>query len=245
MHAITSAARIVKSAHRSHPFEVADLVSIGAERVIRYLSGSEGAAGALVFVCAKQGMLYELRRWQGRDPHGLQGEKRRKSADPVLTGYHEWMGLVPTPPYETLIDLKRALLAMQLREAVSWYSHHWLCEELDHLENELGVSEGRIRQYCAAAKEKLQAAWRGERFETADEASARKDAETQETVRRRSAANERMLTERKTRYAELRAMGADSKQAAWGGAAKSRYRIIANRLSRPIPGIDTDPSNVA
>jgi hypothetical protein len=159
MHPITDAARIIKaSLPPGHGLELSDLVNIGVERVLRYMSGSEGASSVLVFVCAKQGMQHESRRWSGKDRHGRVGDKARKSKAPEFDEYEEWRHCVPTPPIEMMIDLKRALLALPLRESVSWYSQRWLGEEHAHLEPEFGVSAHRIRQYVASANDALKRA---------------------------------------------------------------------------------------
>lgn len=231
MRPISDAARIVRATlPPGHGFELSDLVSIGVERVLTYLRGTPGAQPALVFVCAKQGMLYESRRWIGKDPHALQGEKKRKSPDPILTGHHEWMGTVPTPPIAEMIDMKRALLSMQLREAVAWYSHHWLCEELDHLETELGVSEGRIRQYCRTARDKLAAAWKGDGFESEDQKRARKASAEAEAEARRRAAHAEMLSERRSRYADLRQLGVSGAEAAKAASTRARYATLCQKF---------------
>ncbi len=236
MKAITDAARYVRARlPRGHGLELADLVSVGAEHVLRYLSGSDTASHVLVFISARQAMVMAARRWSGRCIHGT---KRKTFADPVFCGFDEardvghWdQWLRYTLPLEEMIDTKRALLAMQLREAVAWYSHHWLCEELTHLEAELGVSHGRIRQYCAAARAKLAAAWQGERFDTEDEIRERRRLELVARDERRAVANARMLAERKARYAELKRLGADHKLAQWGGVAKSRYLVTVRQLT--------------
>ncbi len=233
MRPISDAARIVKASLPSgHGFELSDLVSIGAERVLRYVAGTPGASPVLAFICAKHGMQYEARRWSGKDPHGAKGEKARKSPDPILTGYHEWAHVTPTPPYEVMIDTKRALLSMQLREAVSWYSHHWLMEDLDHLENELGVSEGRIRQYCASAREKLRAAWIGEWFETEEQKATREASRVATRDQSRARANEAMLAERRRRRRELRALGLGSGAATRAAGSQHRYATALRQLTQ-------------
>ncbi len=231
MRPISDAARIVKaSLPIGHGFELLDLVSIGVERLLTYLPN--GANPGLVFICAKQGMQYEARRWRGKEPHG----HARKSPDPVFCEYRDdWDSNVwrraHAPELETLIDLKRALLAMQLREAVSWYSHHWLCEELDHLESELGVSDGRIRQYCAAALEKLRAAWRGDGFDTEAQRATREAARIAARDQRRALANAAMLTERRRRRHELRSLGLGSDAATRAAGSQHRYATALRQLT--------------
>lgn len=234
MHAITDAARIVKAGlPPGHGFELADLVSIGAERVLRYIADSPGASSVLAFVCAKQGMLYEARRWSRREPHGYE----RKNPDPIFVEFDEQRDVwdvwrrASTLNVEDLIDAKRALLAMQLREAVTWYSHHWLGEELGHLETEFGVCEGRIRQYAAAAREKLAFAWRGVMFETEEDRAQRERTRIAARDVGRAKANSKMLAERRQRYAELRKRGFCDNQARRGAQSKARYLTLCRHFT--------------
>lgn len=231
MPAISDAARIVKaSLPPGHGLELADLVSIGAERVLRY----SPASPVLAFVCAKQGMQYEVRRWRaGRQAQRFQ-ELRRDL--PEFVPYDdEWDSTVwrrsTVLDVELLIDLKRALLSMQLREAIAWYSHHWLCEELRHLEPELGVGEARIRQYVAAARDKLAAAWRGASFETEEDKARRERTRIAARDAGRAMAAEKKLTLRRSRYAQLRAMGANPAQAERGCSSSVRFLAVARQLA--------------
>lgn len=228
--AICDAARIVRAGNRGG-VELNELVQVGWERVLRYL-GREHVSPTLAFVCAKQGMLAEVRRAAGRDQLG----RRRRFPDPVFVAiddrdvsvWDQWRRYAL--PLEHMIDVKRALLAMQLREAVAWYSHHWLCEGLDHLMPELGVSEARIRQYCRAARDKLAAAWAGEWFETEADLEERRATAARERDARRADANERMLAERRRRFAELRELGVSSKAARRASGSTARYAaIVRNR----------------
>lgn len=232
MRPITDAARIVKASLPSHHgLELADLVQIGTERILRHLTGNE--PGWLAFVCAKQGMIYEVARWRA-------GRQARRLA-PMFVEYDDaWDSSVwrrsSALDLELLIDLKRALLSMQLREAVSWYSHHWLCQELGHLETELGVTEGRIRQYCASAREKLKAAWRGDGFETEEERATRNKLERREIEKRQALANEKMLRERRERREQLVAMGASNAQACVGCRSRLQFGALVRQLTAPAEG---------
>jgi hypothetical protein len=225
MPAISDAARIVRSKlPPGHGLELADLVSIGVERILKY-----GAASpVLAFVCAKQGMIYEAQRWRA-------GRQARRMT-PIQVEYDDdWDSSVwrrsSTLDVELLIDLKRALLGMQLREAVAWYSHHWLGEELGQLESELGVTGARIRQYIADAREKLKAAWRGASFETEDDRAARERTRVAARDVHRAAANQLMLTERRRRYAELRALGLSDAQSTRAAGCKARYLTTVRQLT--------------
>lgn len=225
MPAISDAARIVRaSLPAGHALELADLVNIGVERVLYYGPSSR----VLAFICAKHGMQREVQRWRaGRQAGRLY---------PTFVEYEsEWDESVwrrrTVLDLELLIDMKRALLGMQLREAVAWYSHHWLGEELGHLEPELGVTEGRIRQYVAAARDKLKAAWRGASFETEEDRATRERARAAARDVARAAANAKMLAERRSRRAQLRAMGATSAQAIKGCRSRVQFLAVARRLA--------------
>lgn len=225
MPAISDAARIVKaSLPPGHGLELADLVSIGVERILRYGPSSP----VLAFVCAKQGMQLEVQRWRA----GRQARRLRPQFVEYQTEWDDRMWRRSTTlDVELLIDLKRALLGMQLREAIAWYSHHWIGEELGHLERELGVGEGRIRQYVAEAREKLKAAWRGAAFETEEDRAARERARVAARDVARAAANEKMLAERRARRVQLRAMGASSAQAIKGASSRVRFLRVARQLA--------------
>lgn len=228
MKAISDAARIVKaSLPAGHGLELADLVQIGVERVLHY----GPASSVLAFVCAKQGMQYEVQRWRA----GRQARRLR----PEFVDYDDnWDDFVwrrsTALDLELLIDVKRALLAMQLREAVAWYSHHWLGEELGHLEPELGVTEGRIRQYAAAARDKLKAAWRGASFESEEDRATRERARVAARDVARAAANEKMLAARRRRRLQLRAMGATSAQAIKGARSRVEFSRVARQLAEGV-----------
>lgn len=229
MPAISDAARIVKaSLPAGHGLELADLVSIGAERVLRYLAGSGDGSPILAFVCAKQGMQYEVLRWRaGRQARRLRPDFVEYDGDWDHSVWRRSTAL----DVELLIDLKRALLAMQLREAVAWYSHHWIGEELGHLEQEFGVTEGRIRQYIAAARDKLKAAWRGAAFETEEDRATRERTRVAARDVARAVANEKMLAERQGRRIQLRAMGASSAQAIRGSSSRVRFMAMARQVA--------------
>jgi hypothetical protein len=170
-------------------------------------------------------MVFEAQRWRA----GRQARREK----PVFVEYdEEWDSAVwrraSSLDLELLIDLKRALLAMQLREAVAWYSHHWLGEELGHLESELGVSGARIRQYCAEARDRLARSWRGDALESHEEQLSRYRA-----VRERIEAKEHadMLAERRRRYTELRSLGATVGEARRCIGNKARYLTLARQLT--------------
>lgn len=155
---ISDAARHVRARlPRSNTIELADLVQIGWERVTRYLRGASSAHTTLVFVCAKQGMFDEAARWAGNAwAPDAAGKARRIGEAPAFTGEHEWHSCTRLD-VDLLIDIKRALLSMPLREAASWYSRHMLDERVGTLGPEFGVSRGRICQYEMAARARLRA----------------------------------------------------------------------------------------
>ena len=226
MRPITDAARMVRGQlPPGHGLELADLVSVGAEHAIRY----KPTSAVLVFIGARHMMWKAARKWSGRSR--IDSPAQRDA--PVFVEYQEpfdgWRRRVGYD-IETLIDVKRALLSMQLREAVSWYSHHWLCEELDHLESEFGVSEARIRQYCAAARAKLKAAWIGDSFVTEDDRAATKQAQCAERDARRAVAHEKMLAERRWRHAELQRLGASRVDARKGCRSHTQFAAVCRQL---------------
>lgn len=233
--AITDAARIVRAGNQRSALELDELVQVGWERVLRYL-GRENVSPTLAFVCAKQGMLAAVRVAAGRDRFG----RTRRCGDPVFVALDEgregrdvavwdqWRR--HALPVEEMIDAKRALLGMQLREAMAWYSHHWLGEELGHLTGELGVTEGRIRQLCASARAKLAAVWAGDGFETETERQARLERDQQERAERREAARQHMLAERRARWADLRARGLRGAEARRAAQSATRYAEAVRRL---------------
>jgi hypothetical protein len=221
--AIADAARIVRA--RNRRCELDELVQVGWERVLRYL-GRDNVSPTLAFVCAKQGMIEATRLAAGRDRHG----RTRRFADPVFVPVDEDRDVAVWDqwrrhalPIEEMIDAKRALLGMQLREAVAWYSHHWTGDELGRLTNEFGVTEGRIRQYCASARAKLAAAWAGDGFETEAERERRLDLERAEREMRRATAYQRMLDERRARRADLLARGMPRARATRAAQSVTRY----------------------
>ena len=214
--------------------ELNELVQVGWERVLRYL-GRETTNAVLAFVCAKQGMLAETRLAAGRDRNG----RARRRGDPVFVELDEnrdvavwdqWRRF--SLPVEEMIDAKRALLGMQMREAVAWYSHHWLGAELGELTGELGVTEGRIRQYCASARAKLAAAWAGDAVETEAEREQRERRERNERDAQRAAANERMLAERRRRRADLRSRGFSGADLSRAAQSYTRYAEALRRTEK-------------
>jgi hypothetical protein len=116
-----------------------------------------------VFVSVKHAMHEAALEWGQnawvessgkRSPLGY-ARRRRTGEPPQLTGLHEWHRIVPTPDLALLIDIKRTLLSMPLREAVAWYSQRQLDEPAHKLAPEFGVTRGRVVQLAAAANDKL------------------------------------------------------------------------------------------
>lgn len=210
---ITDAARLVhRGLPRSSGVELADLVQAGWERVTRYL-GSAPTSRTLVFVCAKQGMLEESRALRG-----LPRDYRAGGVAPKLEGWHEWARITPALPMETLIDIKRTLLAMPLREAASWYSRHMLDEPVGKLGPEFGVCRGRVCQYEQAARAKLKVV-----ALSGDEPRA-SSARILGTAALRRTAEERL------RYRELRDLGASVKQATRNCRSPSLFAAATRAL---------------
>lgn len=168
MPAISNAARVVKARLPSgHGLELADLVQIGAEKVLRYLSGTDGTAYLLAFVCAKQGMIHEARRWSGRSRHGTQ----RKFADPVFVEYDaerddnvDWLRRCTTPNLEAWIDLVRALFSLNSTKAAAWYGHHVLGQSSAEISRGIGVTASDIVQHRQDAELRVNARMRADRW---------------------------------------------------------------------------------
>jgi hypothetical protein len=215
LRAITDAARIVRARLPSHHgFDLHDLVSIGYEAVAtRGLEATDQRI--LVFIRAKQAMITAARKWSGRSACGYQ---RRTFLDPMFSEYDDGVAVWDqwrrhALPLESMIDMKRALLAMRLREAVAWYSHHWLEEDRDHLRRELGVGDVRLGQYCAAARAQLAAAWLD-----GDPAPVGKASQTPENADRRK------------RYSDLKRLGATTRQAQ-KNLTPTRYAAMVRQLT--------------
>lgn len=170
---ISDAARIVFRqwrGSRNFDLELSDLVQIGCERVLTYLSGAESITGVLVFVCAKQGMQYEARR-----SGGMPGNRKNQHGRPDTLPLSEpeddgfpthWRKFTPALPIEEMIDAKRALLALPMREAYSWLACDVWGHEKTHAANELGMSYASVRVYLRQARRSLGMAtdgkWGGE-----------------------------------------------------------------------------------
>lgn len=169
MPAISNAARIVKAAlPPGHGLELADLVQIGAERVLRYLSGTDGTCYALAFVCAKQGMFHEARLWSGRSRHGTQ---RKTFTDPVFVEYEaerddvcDWFKRCTSPNIEAWIDLVRALFSLNSTKAAAWYGHHVLGESSAEIGRGIGVTASDIVQHRQDAELRVNARMRADRW---------------------------------------------------------------------------------
>jgi hypothetical protein len=218
---ISDAARRVRSRlPRSNTIEIEDLVQVGWERVTRYLAGHDGPVSeVLVFITARQGMLEEAARWGGNAWQPDQrGKSRRIGPPPRLTGYHEWMRSVPCPDIELWIDIKRTLLAMPLREAASWYSRHVLDEPVGKLAPEFGVGRGRVCQYEIAARARLR------------EVASGGEPIRQSSARIFGTARLRLDQVVRQRYAELRQLGASTKQATRGAKSPNCYASAVRQL---------------
>lgn len=210
--AVSDAARIVHARNRRAGLDLHDLVQIGWERVLRYL-GRDTTNHVLAFVCAKGGMILHLKRDRKRGL-GFRLGSAARSIDPKFAsiedrdlGYwDQWTR--QSLPVEEMIDAKRALLSMPLREAVAWHSHHWLGHEYTHLEDEFGVSGGRIRQLAAAGNAKMRATI---------------DVPHVPTKSRR-------YQEERERYADLRARGATRSQASNGCKGPHAYAALVRQL---------------
>ena len=104
LRAISDAARYVRRRlPSSNTIELQDLVQVGCERVLRYVR--EGMPPVVAFICARDGMVEESRRWaqnawaptRGKPIGGKYAKSRRIGEAPVLTGLHEWYRATPAP----------------------------------------------------------------------------------------------------------------------------------------------------
>ena len=221
MRTITEAAHYVRRhLPRSNSIEVCDLVQVGAERVQRYLGDQGSEHRTLVFVCAKQGMFEEARRWMGLPP-----DRRVKVyVEPQFCPVHDWHRSTSIP-IELLIDIKRTLFSMPLREAAAWYSRHMLDEPVGTLGAEFGVTRGMVCLYEIAARKKLRTAVSGG------------EPLRKSRARIGGAALKRHLVERE-RYAELRRLGASVQHA-------NRWCKSANTYATAIRQLDAEAAERA
>lgn len=169
MPAISNAARVVKARlPPGHGLDLADLVQIGAEKVMRYLSHTDGTCYTLAFVCAKQGMIHEARRWSGRSRHGTQ---RKTVTDPVFVEYEaerddvcDWFRRCTSPNIEAWIDLVRALFSLNSTKAAAWYGHHVLGESDAEIARGIGGVSSGITQHRQDAEFRVNARMRADRW---------------------------------------------------------------------------------
>lgn len=224
LRAISDAARYVRRRlPSSNTIELQDLVQVGCERVLRYVR--EGLPPVVAFICARDGMVEESRRWAQKTWVAAEGRKKlhlgkyaprvRSGPAPRLTGLHEWHRCVPAPDMALLIDIKRTLLTLPLREAVAWHAQHQLDKPAHELAPEFGVSPTRVVQLAAAANGKLRAA--------VDPDGEMRPSNTIIL----STWKEKYRHERRQRYQELRDLGASVKMATRG--AKST-RLFADTV---------------
>jgi hypothetical protein len=164
MKPIADAARVVYRRERCHRdgIELAELVQVGAERVLRYLGDRPDEPRTLAFVGAKQGMEEFVRHWRGQPR-----DCRTKRGRPLMLQYYEpesddalphtWHRSIPAPPVEMLIDCYRALLSMRLKDAVAWHCHYWLEETItgSPLAAEFGCSWELVRFFAYRARDRM------------------------------------------------------------------------------------------
>lgn len=229
LRAISDAARYVRSRlPSSNTIELQDLVQVGCERVLRYVR--EGLPPVVAFICARDGMVEESRRWaqnawapsRGKLIRGKYAKMRRIGDAPRLTGFHEWHRCIPAPDMALLIDIKRTLLSLPLREAVAWHSQHQLDRPAHELAPEFGVSHMRIVQLARAANDKLRT--------VVDPDGEMRPSNTIVLA----TARQRYNHETQRRYRELRDLGA-SRKMALRGAKSPRLFADATRILQAGP----------
>jgi len=230
---ISDAARIVRSGlPSSNTIELCDLVQAGWLHATRYLQGAESVSRTLVFVSVKHAMHQSALEWGqhawadagGKRSKRGYAQRRRYGDPPQLTGFHEWHRCVPTPDLEMLIDVKRTLLSMPLREAVAWYSQRQLEEPAHKLAPEFGVSKGRVVQLAEMANDKLREAVDPEREMRPSNTIILSDWKAKHRH------------ERRQRYGELRRLGASVKMATRGAKSAKLYSDAVRILQHgPAP----------
>jgi|GEM_PF-5261060 len=235
---ISDAARIVRRGlPSSNTIELCDLVQAGWLHATRYLQGAESASRLLVFVSVKHAMHAAALEWGQnawadssgkRSPLGY-ARRRRLGDPPQLTGLHEWHRIVPTPDLALLIDIKRALLSMPLREAVAWYSQRQLDEPSHKLAPEFGVTRTRVVQLAAAANDKLR--------QVVDPDGEMRPSNT--IILSDWKAKHRH--DRRQRYGELRRLGASVKMATRGAKSPKLFSNAVRILQHgPAPSAPCD-----
>ena len=214
---ISEAARYVRARlPRSNPIDLQDLVQVGAERVLRYMGSREGEMKTLVFICAKAGMLDEA--YRHRSIVRPRDRKTKVVDDPASYPIHRWARHTEYD-IEFMLDLKRELLRMPLRQAASWYSRHVLDEPVGTLGPEFGVSRGMVCLYEIAARKRLRAVME------AGEAMRDSAARIYGTATLRRGQVERQ------RYAELRRQGASVQHATRGAKSTHCYAQALRQLT--------------
>jgi hypothetical protein len=232
LRAISDAARIVRRRlPPSNSIELQDLVQVGCERVLRYVR--EGMPPVFAFICARDGMMEESCRWAqkawvtvpGKLHRGKYAKRVRRGDPPILTGLHEWHRSIPAPDMALLIDIKRTLLTMPLREAVAWHSQHQLDKPAHQLAPEFGVTPTRVVQLAAAANLRLR--------NVVDPEGEMRPSNTIIL----SNWKEKHRHDTRQRYSELRRLGASVKMATRGAKSANLYadtvRILQTEL-RPL-----------
>lgn len=215
---ITDAARLVHARlSRKVTLELADLVQVGWERVSRYLADGT-ASPIVVFICARDGMFDEVRRWQELPADARTLRAWRAAGGDEIGDTFGWPRYTPALDIELLIDVKRALLDMKLREAASWYSRHVLDEPVGKLGPEFGVGRGRICQYEISARARLR------------EVVLDGEPHRPSTARIMGTAKLKRSIEERTRYAELRKLGATVKQATRGAKSPNCFASMLRQL---------------
>jgi DNA-directed RNA polymerase specialized sigma24 family protein len=124
---ISDAARIVRATIPRHSLDLEDLVQIGWEATLRYLSpGSGTVSRVLVFVAAKAAMLTASAKWLHKAwKPNASGNRVRSGPEPEASEWQEWLRAEPTPPIEFMIDVRRALARAREQERDAWLSTRW------------------------------------------------------------------------------------------------------------------------
>lgn len=215
---ISDAARIVRAMLPRHSFQLEELVQIGWEKTLRYLP--DDTSTTLVFVAAKHAMMNAHDRWRQRSrARDASGRQVRRGGDaPQVAEWHHWMSQVPPPPIELLIDVKRALEASRAKEIEAWVLTRWEESTFPEAAEALRCDRHTVMRRARRVDDRITPV-----------------AGDQVTRRGRVLTHSPKHDERRRRYAELRALGMGSREAARAATTLNKYSIAIRRFGVASP----------
>lgn len=212
---ISDAARIVRATTPRHSLDLEDLVQIGWEATLRYLSPGS-VSRVLVFVAAKSAMLTASAKWLHKAwSRNGSGNRVRGGPAPRLEGYHHWMQVEPTPPMELFIDLRRAFERLRAEERGAWAATRWRGETVADAGTLLGCRPATVIARARIADKRLILAAGGK--------SAARAGRTPVHSRKRD--------QFRARYRELRALGVEPAKANRAAHAQHAYATLLRQVS--------------